>query len=67
MEDFCDKLCMPDGPGKLAMCEPPKEFASWVAGDPLDAIDKFYENNPSACKDRIGDWAEAYCKPLLLV
>jgi len=63
MTDFCDKLCMPDGPGKLATCEPPKEFEKLVetATDPLDAIDKFYENNPAACSDRIGDWVEANC------
>jgi hypothetical protein len=64
MADFCDKLCMPDGPGKLAMCEPPKEFEHWSATDPRDAIDKFYEENPSQCNDRINPkaWVEAYCK-----
>lgn len=62
MEDFCDKLCMPDGPGKLAMCQPPAEYQTLTAVDPLDAIDKFYETNPDQCKNRIGNWAEAYCR-----
>jgi len=65
MTDFCDKLCMPDGPGKLAVCTPPAEFASLAAVDPLDAIDKFYEGHPSECSERIGDWDEAYCKSVL--
>jgi len=65
MTDFCDKLCMPDGPGKLAVCTPPTEFASLAARDPLDAIDKFYEGNPAECSERIGNWDEAYCKPVL--
>merc|ERR1712118_474041 len=48
--DFCDKLCMPESPDdKLAMCTPPKEFADWQAEDPRDAIDRFYEKNPSQC------------------
>jgi len=67
MGDFCDKLCMPDGPGKLAMCEPPVEFETLVAIGPLDALDKFYEQHPSQCSERIGDWDEAYCKKPLVV
>lgn len=62
MEDFCDKLCRPDGPGKLAMCQPPAEYKSLAAMDPLAAIDKFYEIHPDQCKDRIGHWAEANCR-----
>eukprot|EP00933_Yihiella_yeosuensis_P081877 TRINITY_DN95580_c0_g1_i1.p1 TRINITY_DN95580_c0_g1~~TRINITY_DN95580_c0_g1_i1.p1 ORF type:complete len:328 (+),score=56.48 TRINITY_DN95580_c0_g1_i1:85-1068(+) len=65
MSDFCDKLCMPDGPGKLAMCKPPPEYESLQATDPLDAIDRFYETNPEQCKNRIGDWAEANCENTL--
>jgi len=61
MSDFCDKLCMPDGPGKLAMCQPPAEYENLKAIDPLDAIDKFYEQHREQCPDRIGDWAEANC------
>merc|ERR1711865_282349 len=61
MTDFCDKLCMPEGPSKLDMCTTPKQFENWQAIDPLDAIDKFYKSQPSACSDRIGNWAEAYC------
>jgi len=63
-EDFCDKLCMPDSPGKLAMCEPPTEFKHWTASDPRDAIDEFYKANPSQCSERINaqTWDEAYCK-----
>eukprot|EP00931_Biecheleriopsis_adriatica_P066499 TRINITY_DN40842_c0_g1_i1.p1 TRINITY_DN40842_c0_g1~~TRINITY_DN40842_c0_g1_i1.p1 ORF type:complete len:323 (-),score=54.47 TRINITY_DN40842_c0_g1_i1:73-1041(-) len=62
MSDFCDKLCMPDGPGKLAMCQPPAEYAVLEAIDPLDAIDKFYGKHPEQCKNRIGDWAEPNCR-----
>jgi len=65
MSDFCDKLCMPDGPGKLAMCQPPAEYESLEAIDPLDAIDKFYEQHPEQCKNRIGDWAEPNCQQSL--
>ena len=64
VEDFCDKLCMPDSPGKLAMCKPPQEFPDWAAPDPRDAVDLFYKANPSQCSDRINaqTWNEAYCK-----
>jgi hypothetical protein len=63
--DFCDKLCMPESPDdKLAMCTPPKEFADWQAEDPRDAIDRFYEKNPSQCSERINarTWAEQNCQ-----
>ena len=69
MADFCDKLCTPDGPGKLAMCGPPSEFKGWAATDPRDAIDKFYEQNPSQCAERVNaqTWAEPYCNRRLQV
>jgi hypothetical protein len=62
MSDFCDKLCMPDGLEKLAMCQPVIEFKALEATDPLDAIDKFYEKHPEQCQNRIGEWAEANCR-----
>jgi hypothetical protein len=67
MEDFCDKFCMPSGTGKLAMCAPPIEFQTLVAMDTLDALDKFYDQRPGQCCERIGDWDEAYCKRPLVV
>lgn len=67
MDDFCDKLCMPDGPGWLSSCMPPAEFKHLVATDPLDAIDRFYETHPDQCIDRIGDWSEPNCNKALVV
>lgn len=64
MSDFCDKLCMPDGPGALAMCQPVPETSKITGGDPLDAIDEFYKEHPDECKNRIGDWNEANCRNL---
>jgi hypothetical protein len=67
MGDFCDKLCMPNGPGKLAICEPPAEFKNLAAIDPLDALDQFYEHHQDQCAERIGDWQEPNCRKAVIV
>merc|ERR1712224_918239 len=67
MADFCDKLCMPDGPGELAMCEPVPATSQITGTDPLDAIDEFYKEHPEVCNDKIGNWDEQNCQKQIVV
>jgi len=59
--DFCDKLCMPDGPGFNSLCQPVPGFEKLAVEGPRNAIDLFYEAKPEQCPYKIGRYLQPYC------